>query len=103
MFFSQVTWLIVLLLYLLSFFRDMTFLQFFICPIAFFSIGLAVGIPETHLIDTRTHLRAFWHVCLALLVLSTMGIAAIQALVMAFYHANYVNRDIIASPPNGLP
>lgn len=77
--FSQVAWLIALLIVLFSFAIPLDNLGIFIFPFAAVTVLLGWLFPGSHMINTKADLGQLLHILLAFLVMSIFFVAATQA------------------------
>lgn len=82
--FSQVLWLITLLLLVIAYAKPLGSLALLVLPLAAVSVGLASFFPGHYVVDTSTAPAHLVHILLSLLAISILGIAAIQAVLLAF-------------------
>jgi ABC-type uncharacterized transport system permease subunit len=81
--FSLITWLIAVLILFTALRIPIANLCLFILPLAVVSIVLALAFPGQHIIATRSNPTELLHILLSILAFSVLGIASLQALVVA--------------------
>ncbi len=89
---SQLMWMIVLIVMMLTWFQPLESLILFVAPFAGVLVLLAQWFPGYHIIQTAGDPKTLWHILLALFTFSVLCLAALLAVLMAMQE-HMLRRD----------
>ena len=80
---SQLMWMIILIVAILSWLQPLERLLLFIAPFAGIVVILAQWFPGEHIIQAAADPKTLWHILLALITFSVLSLAALIAVLLA--------------------